>query len=117
MAPKKSGNDFDLVGIGGVLDTPLQVPKHQREYSWQNNEVQQLLDDLSEAKSSTLEYFLGTIVTVKNKDTKRLDVIDGQQRLTTISLIYSALVSELKSLQANEKVIRKIEEERLSDFD
>lgn len=111
-----SKNDFDLVGIGSVFDQPLQVPKYQREYSWGKQEVNQLLEDIGEAKSAGNRYFLGTIVTVKNTETGRIDVIDGQQRLTTVSLIYRALISKLQALNASARLIRKIEEERLSAF-
>jgi len=64
------------------------VPKYQREYAWRREQVEELLNDLLENQEG---YFLGTMLCV-NKTTDALEggileIIDGQQRLTTISLL------------------------------
>ncbi len=68
------------------------IPKYQREYAWKREQVEELLDDLLENQEG---YFLGTILCVnKTTDTVEgsiLEIIDGQQRLTTISLLYAAI--------------------------
>ena len=68
------------------------IPKYQREYAWKREQVEELLDDLLENQEG---YFLGTILCVnKSTDTVEgsiLEIIDGQQRLTTISLLYAAI--------------------------
>ncbi len=73
------------------------IPPYQRPYSWGREQTQALLDDVcdvlpdaSQAIESSPPYFLGCIVLVKG-DEPRADVIDGQQRLTTLTIILSAL--------------------------
>ena len=78
------------------------VPKYQREYSWGISQWDNLFDDLLEAGHQG-EHFLGTIICVNNtRDTTEesiLEVIDGQQRLTTISLFLAAIFSILDENQ------------------
>ena len=83
------------------------IPDYQRPYAWQEKECQKLWDDIFEfaipendaTKFDTNdEYFLGPIVTFMNKD-KKLEVIDGQQRLTTILLLLRAFYAKYGSMQ------------------
>jgi hypothetical protein len=78
----------DQVGIGKILkDFTLTVPSHQRDYSWTDLEVSTLLHDLAKAISDDEpSYFLGTIVTIPGVS-GRSEVIDGQQRLATITVL------------------------------
>ena len=75
-------------GIGEILKThKLKVPANQREYSWTEKEVKKLFQDLAKAISDGEEgYFLGTIVTIPD-NAGGLEVIDGQQRLATITIL------------------------------
>ena len=69
------------------------VPSYQRGYRWSKNEVSQLLDDIEEyleKKQGAEDYYLQPIV-VKDKGNNTYELIDGQQRLTTLKLIYLAL--------------------------
>ncbi len=68
------------------------VPNYQREYSWTRVECETLLQDMNESDPG---YYIGTILLVCS-DQGRFDVIDGQQRLTSISLLLLALYSEIK---------------------
>lgn len=73
-------------------DYKYKVPSHQRDYSWEIDKVQQLWDDLMEArKNGQSEYFLGTIVVTDGEDDKTRIIVDGQQRLASLSMIYSAI--------------------------
>ncbi len=79
-----------------------RVPPYQREYSWQKTQWEDLFQDLVEADG---QHFLGTIITL-NQTTDAvqsglLEVIDGQQRLTTLTLLLSAIHSVLKDHQAD----------------
>lgn len=71
----------------------FRIPDYQRPYSWGTDECLQLLDDLTDALERDVDepYFLGSIVLVKEKGTPDAEVIDGQQRLTTLTLILSIL--------------------------
>jgi len=79
-----------------------QVPRYQREYSWARSQWDELFDDLIESDSSQ-GHFLGTIICVNQSvdttDASILELIDGQQRMTTLSLLLAAL---LKALGAHE---------------
>jgi len=74
-----------------------RIPPYQREYSWQKSQWEELFQDLVEADGS---HFLGTIITL-NKTTDAveagvLELIDGQQRMTTLTLLLTSIYSVLK---------------------
>ena len=64
------------------------VPLYQRNYAWRKNEIEQLLQDVYESfkKNRNGNYFIGSLVVLKRQNGD-YEVIDGQQRLTTLSLI------------------------------
>ena len=74
-------------------DFDFRIPEYQRPYSWQPEHARQLLDDLSEAldREDDEPYFLGSIVLVKDEKNPEADVIDGQQRLTTLTILLATL--------------------------
>ena len=83
------------------------IPDYQRPYAWGENECRTLWDDIftfaipDEGRTefdSNSEYFLGPIVTFKNDDEK-MEVIDGQQRLTTLMLLLRAFYSKFSHMQ------------------
>lgn len=74
-----------------------KIPPYQREYSWQKSQWEELFQDLIEADGS---HFLGTIITL-NKTTDAvqggvLELIDGQQRMTTLTILLASIYSVLK---------------------
>ncbi|BAD59294.1 DUF262 domain-containing protein [Nocardia farcinica] len=73
-------------------DYEFTIPSYQRPYRWGTEQALQLLDDLEEAldHGSDEPYFLGSIVLVQRSSTE-FDVIDGQQRLTTLSILFAVL--------------------------
>lgn len=81
-----------LDGIGHLLaDRYIVVPPYQRAYSWTDEQIEELLRDLSDALRVTeAEYFLGTVVLTRNQAGQHA-VIDGQQRLATISILICAI--------------------------
>lgn len=69
----------------------FEVPIYQRNYAWEKDEISTLVQDVYDAYKKGAEvYFIGTLVTF-NKGDNVYEVIDGQQRLTTINLILNAL--------------------------
>lgn len=84
------------------------IPDYQRPYAWGEAECQTLWDDIfafafpendySRFKSDEYEYFLGPIVTFKNQYNK-LEIIDGQQRLTTLMLLLRAFFSKFGNMK------------------
>lgn len=81
-----------VFGIGHLIsDRLLAIPDYQRSYSWKQDEVGELWDDIAKAmKMGAREYFLGSVVTTTTSS-RRQQVIDGQQRLATISLLYASM--------------------------
>ena len=77
-------------------DYAFRIPAYQRPYSWDDEQVGQLLDDLvgaidSDDPATNTPYFLGSIVLIKHPDKREADVVDGQQRLTTLTIIFAVL--------------------------
>lgn len=69
------------------------IPGYQRPYAWTEKEAGELYDDLYDAFSSQDDetYFLGSIVLIKEKDKPNAEVIDGQQRLTTLTMLLAVI--------------------------
>lgn len=81
--------------IGKVLcsDYDFTVPAYQRPYAWEPEQAQELLDDLVHALGQSVDepYFLGSVVLVKDPDAPDSEIIDGQQRLTTLTILLAVL--------------------------
>lgn len=69
----------------------FQVPPYQREYSWTNDEVREFFSDIQGALDQD-SYFLGLIIITEEQ--KRRQVVDGQQRIVTLTLLAAALFHE-----------------------
>lgn len=93
------------------------IPDYQRPYAWDDEQCRTLWDDIftfsfpnnnSDEFNEDDEYFLGSIVTFKNESGK-LEVIDGQQRLTTLMLILRAFYDKFEYMQdQNSKLTREM---------
>lgn len=89
------------------------IPDYQRPYAWSEDECATLWDDLfafafpnddsEQFNSASDEYFLGPIVTFKN-DNEKLEIIDGQQRLTTIMLLLRAFYDKFANMKDRQSV-------------
>ena len=87
------------------------IPVYQRDYAWQKENCEKLWNDLlSLRKSEVKAYFLGSIVII-DAGFQEYSVIDGQQRLTTISLLLLALQNYLKKNKIEERL-----QDQLSDY-
>ncbi len=85
------------------------IPDYQRPYAWGEAECQTLWDDIfsfafpdgnaDNFDSDNDEYFLGPIVTFKNSENGKQEIIDGQQRLTTLMLLLRAFYSKLLNMK------------------
>jgi uncharacterized protein with ParB-like and HNH nuclease domain len=72
-------------------DVHLSVPRYQRSYAWEEDQVEEFWEDLINAShASNEEYFFGTIV-LQLKQGGQVEIIDGQQRLATITMVFSAI--------------------------
>ena len=69
------------------------IPLYQRAYAWEDKEIVQLIDDIND---STGDYYIGSLVVAKVKDkVETYEVVDGQQRLTTLYLLLHYLKSQV----------------------
>ena len=89
--------------IENLMEYFFHVPDYQREYVWQaHDQVEQFLidiePDLTEKVQEMSSYFLGAIIIIRGKE--RWEVIDGQQRLTTLVLFMCALRDVLKQVES-----------------
>jgi hypothetical protein len=69
----------------------IRVPPFQRAYAWEDEETEVLIRDLLEAFRAGTVYFLGAIVVIRPRNKGPLDVVDGQQRLTTLTILLAVL--------------------------
>lgn len=85
--------------IGSVLHANyFVIPSYQRKYSWTNKERIELWNDIKEAKTNNINHFFGTLI-FKQTENENLDVvyeiIDGQQRTTTLFLLLNELIEKI----------------------
>ena len=84
------------------------IPAYQRPYSWHTDECQQLYQDFLEAYNSRTDYFVGNIIlAVGEKEQNAPRVVDGQQRLITLWLMFKALSVIFDKMAVLQDVTRK----------
>lgn len=107
-------NDLKIISVLDIFtDESYVVPIYQRNYAWGENEIEQLIEDIYGSSHDEIrEYFLGNLI-VNQIDNNKYEVIDGQQRLTTLFLLVNYLnkLVDSKGLQfeAREKSNRTLE--------
>lgn len=93
----------------------FMIPRFQREYSWEKDNYKEFMDDMigclkvDNGKIEDTSYFLGTMLFVGNLEMagRTLDVVDGQQRLTIITILFSAISDHFREL-GNEILSKRI---------
>jgi len=102
MALALSAEQKELLKIYKIEEQYI-IPSYQRPYSWEYDQCFQLYNDLLSAFASRQDYFIGNIIIAKAENNKEsLEVVDGQQRLITILLLFKVLYlfqPEIKILQ------------------
>ena len=97
--------------IGNILTEQIcyEIPPYQRPYSWRKDNVQQLLEDVWEAyEANDREYFIGSLITIEKEKNQRYEVVDGQQRLTTLNLVFSRLRDHITDQAAKAELGKRI---------
>lgn len=104
-----------IIGLLSDKKADFLIPDYQRPYAWNEEQCQTLWDDIFlfsfpdnnyEAFDENEEYFLGSIVTYKN-DSGKSEVIDGQQRLTTLMLILRAFYDKFSNMQDKNSILTR----------
>lgn len=99
-------------------DYVFTIPSYQRPYSWGIDQARELLEDLldyMQASGAKLDevapYFLGSIVLIKREAASETTVVDGQQRLTTLTLLLSAIRANVADAEVRAGITRCIYEQ------
>lgn len=97
-----------IVSLGDLLDNvkrQFRIPMYQRDYAWQNDQIDDFIDDAFALADGDSEHFFGTIVLSDNSPGPPYDgknkvryIIDGQQRLTTALLVLASIRDLLEQL-------------------
>jgi len=98
----------------------FRIPNYQRDYSWNVNNVDDLIDDIIEAIETKTSHYIGTFILSETDESLVYNVVDGQQRLTTLTMLFSIAIKELASktnkiiyrnhfIQSNETEMWKLE--------
>lgn len=100
----KSAQNYPISSILNMDEkVRFLVPKYQREYVWRKSNWEELFDDINTNPSG---HFLGSIICInRSNDTigmQELELVDGQQRLTTLSLLYAAIYSCLSACNSKD---------------
>lgn len=101
----KSVNLLELLSNGKSYSVPL----YQRDYSWNQDQWEDLLEDIQRLTDDDLHY-MGSIVLQFSNDGKEMIIIDGQQRITTLSILIVSVISILKDLISQNIEIEKNEQ-------
>ena len=106
MSKKISGAEYPLAKIFSS-DFEYHIPLYQRPYAWTVDQVSDLFDDLYDFHQTENDegYFLGSIVLIKQETKPYAEVIDGQQRLTTLTILLAALAHQL--VDKKRRIIRQ----------
>ncbi|KGO93431.1 DUF262 domain-containing protein [Flavobacterium subsaxonicum] len=78
-------------------DNIYTVPLFQRDYSWREENLDDLWLDIENARADSTRHYMGSIVLIK-KEKKNLEIIDGQQRLTTLSILALSCIKVISEL-------------------
>ncbi|MBZ7940207.1 DUF262 domain-containing HNH endonuclease family protein [Campylobacter sp. LH-2024] len=95
-------------------DRTYSVPKYQRNYSWSEDQWEDLWSDIEDLEKSNYPHFMGSIVLQETKDVKNIDIIDGQQRLSTLSIFIAAVIVYIDDLVKKDK--DKIDNEKRKEI-
>lgn len=86
-----------------------EIPTYQRPYSWNEDNTRDLIQDIFNAfKRNDIEYFIGSIITIEKEKNVVYEVVDGQQRLTTLNLIFAVLKRLISNTSSVEDIQKRL---------
>ena len=96
-----------IAQLFGNRDSLYRIPRYQRPYKWESEQVEQLWEDIYSAYQDNIaNYFLGSIITAKDKNS--IDVIDGQQRMTTLMILFCVIRDIYPGINSDSETINAI---------
>jgi len=104
--------------LNSVFNNRLLIPDYQRAYSWKTKQVRQFFEDLEYAVTNNFEestekyHYFGTVVfedkqrkyTNGGYSVKEYDIVDGQQRLITVSIFARVLIDIITTMEENKRL-------------
>lgn len=96
---KMNFNKKTILGLFDSSQKSFTIPVYQRAYSWEREQWKALLDDLKEQIQGSNTYFFGNILLETITEDVSYEIIDGQQRLTTLTIFIRALLTVLAEKQ------------------
>ncbi|MCM7772729.1 DUF262 domain-containing HNH endonuclease family protein [Enterobacter asburiae] len=111
MSKNITGAEYALSKIFSS-DFDYEIPPYQRPYAWTTEQAGELFDDLNDFYHYEKQesYFLGSIVLIKQESRPHAQVIDGQQRLTTLTILIAALTHLIDDDDAKAECFAYIQE-------
>lgn len=100
----------EVIGKLFSSDFFFKIPDYQRPFAWDENNFTDLIDDLNSAQKDQ-QYFLGTLVLHKRDAKNNYDVVDGQQRLTSLLILIACLRDLISDRKFKEQLQGKIVQE------
>ena len=82
-----------------LVGKQFNIPPYQRDYAWTTDQVEDIFEDISEAITASSSHYLGTIVLSQASNTVPFDIVDGQQRLSTLILVIHALLEQIPATE------------------
>ena len=73
----------------------FKIPNYQRDYSWEVENIDDLIDDIIESIETSTNHYIGTFILAKTNNSEVYNVVDGQQRLTSLTMLLSVAIREL----------------------
>ena len=100
--------ELNIVSVSELFRRKLNLPEYQRPYRWSMESVNTLFNDIYGAMQETEEgeYRLGSVVLYKDLENGVYDIVDGQQRITTLALILKVMAEEDDSVTASVKNLK-----------
>tara|TARA_B100000767_G_C19752893_1_gene531593 strand:+ start:108 stop:1838 length:1731 start_codon:yes stop_codon:yes gene_type:complete len=107
-----TARESDFSELWGSTERKYVIPRYQREYSWKEDNLTTFWEDIHQEE----DLFFGSVV-LKNPDSRnsRIEIIDGQQRMLTMTILYSAIRDSLTELGAEEEA-RRVHSTRIYQF-
>ncbi len=90
------------------------VPPFQRDYSWEDEQWAELWEDIEQMRQSQTQHFMGYLV-LQTEDGKSFQIIDGQQRITTVSIVILAVLKTLQSL-VDDQIDKEANRQRIEEY-
>jgi hypothetical protein len=100
----KTNNEIELMNVKTlVTEGKYLIPIYQRNYAWGESEVVQLIQDILDYSDKDQDYYIGTLIVYERdvNGTTIFETIDGQQRLTTLSIIMSVIKHEFNEIDTS----------------